>query len=72
MQRACVHRAGSLDNKLPYDALGDFVGVTPLARQRPHEVLFGHAGYGSFIHLNTVLLHERIGKRFRDFGVRLD
>jgi tripartite-type tricarboxylate transporter receptor subunit TctC len=76
-----------LYKKLPYDALGDFVGVTPLARlaavltvhpslpsrsvqefialarQRPQEVLFGHAGYGSFIHLNTVLLESMTGIR---------
>jgi tripartite-type tricarboxylate transporter receptor subunit TctC len=71
-----------LYKKLPYDALGDFTGVTPLgrlvgvltvhpslpprsvkefvalAKKRPNEVLFGHAGYGSFIHLNTVLLES--------------
>jgi len=71
-----------LYTKLPYDALGDFVGITPLAslvgvltvhpslptrsvkefialaQKRPKEVLFGHAGYGSFIHLNTVLLES--------------
>src|SRR5436190_23970361 len=29
-----------------------------LAQQRPKEVLFGHAGYGSFIHLNAVLLES--------------
>lgn len=74
-----------LYRKLPYDALGDFVGVTPLARlagvltvhpsmptrsvkeflalakSRPKEILFGHAGYGSFIHLNTVLLESATG-----------
>jgi tripartite-type tricarboxylate transporter receptor subunit TctC len=68
-----------LYSKLPYDALRDFVGVTPLGRlvavltvhpsmpvrsvkelitlaqKRPKEVLFGHAGYGSFIHMNAVL-----------------
>ena len=72
----------NLYKKLPYDALGDFVGVTALAKliavltvhpslpprsvkefialaqKRPKEVLFGHAGYGSFIHLNTVLLES--------------
>ena len=71
-----------LYKKLPYDALGDFVGITPLgllvcvlsvhpsmpprtvkeflelAQKRPKEILFGHAGYGSFIHLNTVLLES--------------
>ena len=64
---------------LPYDALRDFVGITPLAKlvavltvhpsmpvrsakelitlaqRHPKEVLFGHAGYGSFIHLNAVM-----------------
>jgi tripartite-type tricarboxylate transporter receptor subunit TctC len=74
-----------LYKKLPYDALGDFVGITPftrlaavltvhpslpvrsvkeliaLAQKRPKEVLFGHAGYGSFIHLNAVLLESMTG-----------
>src|SRR5688500_16819225 len=64
-----------LYRKLPYDALNDFAGISPLsklvavlivhpsmpvrsvkefitlARQRPKQVLLGHAGYGSFIHL---------------------
>jgi tripartite-type tricarboxylate transporter receptor subunit TctC len=68
-----------LYSRLPYDALRDFVGITPLGRlvavltvhpsmpvrsvkelitlaqRRPKEVLFGHAGYGSFIHMNAVL-----------------
>ncbi|MGH8641733.1 MAG: Bug family tripartite tricarboxylate transporter substrate binding protein [Burkholderiales bacterium] len=74
-----------LYKKLPYDALSDFVGVTPLgrlvgvltvhpslpprsvkefvalAKKRPNDILFGHAGYGSFIHLNTVLLESSAG-----------
>ena len=74
-----------LYKKLPYDALGDFTAITPLARlaavltvhpslparsvkefialakKRPKDVLFGHAGYGSFIHLNTVLLESMAG-----------
>ena len=74
-----------LYKKLPYDALNDFIGITPLARlaavltvhpslptrsvkelialahKRPKEVMFGHAGYGSFIHLNTVLLESKTG-----------
>jgi tripartite-type tricarboxylate transporter receptor subunit TctC len=74
-----------LYKKLPYDALGDFVGVSPLgrlvavltvhpslpvrstkefialAKKHPKEVLFGHAGYGSFIHLNTVMLESAAG-----------
>jgi tripartite-type tricarboxylate transporter receptor subunit TctC len=32
-----------------------------LAKSRPKEVLFGHAGYGSFIHLNTVMLESMSG-----------
>jgi tripartite-type tricarboxylate transporter receptor subunit TctC len=32
-----------------------------LAQKRPKEVLFGHAGYGSFIHLNAVLVQSRTG-----------
>jgi tripartite-type tricarboxylate transporter receptor subunit TctC len=74
-----------LYRKLSYDALGDFVGISPLvtmaavltvhpalpvrsvkefialAQKRPKDVLFGHAGYGSFIHLNTVLLQSMTG-----------
>jgi len=74
-----------LYKKLPYDALNDFVGITPLSRlvtvltvhpsmptrsvkelivlaqKRPKEILFGHAGYGSFVHLNTVLLESATG-----------
>jgi tripartite-type tricarboxylate transporter receptor subunit TctC len=71
-----------LYRKLPYDALGDFAGITPLSRlvavltvhhsmpvrsvkelitlaqQHPKQILFGHAGYGSFIHLNAVLFES--------------
>ena len=32
-----------------------------LAQKRPKEILFGHAGYGSFIHLNTVMLESATG-----------
>ena len=32
-----------------------------LAQKRPEEILFGHAGYGSFIHLNAVLMQSRTG-----------
>jgi tripartite-type tricarboxylate transporter receptor subunit TctC len=35
--------------------------VVALAKKRPKEVLFGHAGYGSFIHLNTVMLQSATG-----------
>ena len=74
-----------LYKKLPYHALNDFVGISPLsmlvtvltvhpsmptrsvkefialAKKHPKEILFGHAGYGSFIHLNTVMLESRMG-----------
>ncbi len=32
-----------------------------LAKKRPKDVLFGHAGYGSFIHFNTVMLQSKTG-----------
>jgi tripartite-type tricarboxylate transporter receptor subunit TctC len=74
-----------LYKKLSYDALGDFVAISPLAtiagvltvhpslparsakefvalaQKRPKDILFGHAGYGSFAHLNTVLLESATG-----------
>jgi len=31
------------------------------AKKHPDEILFGHAGYGSFIHLNTVLMQSMTG-----------
>jgi tripartite-type tricarboxylate transporter receptor subunit TctC len=31
------------------------------AKKHPDEILFGHAGYGSFIHLNTVLMESMTG-----------
>ena len=34
-----------------------------LAKKRPKEILFGHAGFGSFIHLNTVLMESATGVR---------
>jgi len=76
-----------LYKNLPYDALRDFVGITPIARlpgvltvhpslparsvkefvalakKHPKEVLFGHAGYGSFVHLSAVLLESATGIR---------
>ncbi len=86
IQTAASHVSNPhLYKKLAYDALGDFVGVTPLtrlvtvltvhpslparsvkefitlAKKRPKEILFGHAGYGSFIHLNTVMLESTAG-----------
>ena len=74
-----------LYSKLPYDALRDFVGVSPVARvvpvlsvhpsmptrsvkefialakKRPKDIVFAHAGYGSFGHLNTVIMESRLG-----------
>ena len=71
-----------LYKNLPYDALRDFTGITPLAKliavltvhpsmpvrsvkelitlaqKHPRQVLFGHAGYGSFIHLNAVMFES--------------
>jgi tripartite-type tricarboxylate transporter receptor subunit TctC len=86
IQTAASHVSNAhLYKKLPYDALGDFIGITPmgrlaavltvhpslpvrstkefiaLAKKRPKEILFGHAGYGSFIHLNTVMLESAAG-----------
>jgi len=76
-----------LYKNLPYDAIRDFVGITPigrlpgvltvhpslparsvkeivaLAKKHPKEVLFGHAGYGSFVHLSAVLLQSATGIR---------
>jgi len=76
-----------LYKNLPYDAMRDFVGITPigrlpgvltvhpslparsvkeflaLAKKRPKEILFGHAGYGSFVHLSAVLLESATGIR---------
>jgi tripartite-type tricarboxylate transporter receptor subunit TctC len=88
IQTAASHASNPhLYKKLPYDALGDFTGVAPLAmlvavltvhpsvpvrsakelialaHKRPKEVLFGHAGYGSFIHFNAVLLQSKTGIR---------
>ena len=43
---------------LPARSVKEFIA---LAKKRPKEILFGHAGYGSFIHLNTVLLESTTG-----------
>ena len=88
IQTTASHASNAhLYKKLPYDALGDFVGIGPigrltavltvhpslpvisvkefiaLAKKRPKEILFGHAGAGSFIHLNAVTLESRMGIR---------
>ncbi len=83
-----------LYKKLSYDALGDFVGITPLAnlvtvltvhpslparsmkelialaQKRPKEILFSNAGYGSFVHLTTVLLESMSGIRITQVPFR--
>jgi tripartite-type tricarboxylate transporter receptor subunit TctC len=43
---------------MPTRSVKEFIA---LAQKRPKEVLFGHAGYGSFIHLNTVMLESTTG-----------
>ena len=43
---------------LPVRSVKEFIA---LAKKRPKEILFGHAGYGSFIHLNTVMLESAAG-----------
>jgi len=43
---------------MPVRSVKEFIS---LAKKRPKEILFGHAGYGSFIHLNTVILESATG-----------
>ena len=43
---------------MPVRSVKEFVA---LAKKHPKDVLFGHAGYGSFIHLNTVILESMAG-----------
>jgi tripartite-type tricarboxylate transporter receptor subunit TctC len=43
---------------LPVKSVKELVALT---KKRPKEVLFGNAGYGSFIHLNTVMLESMAG-----------
>ena len=45
---------------MPTRSVKEFIA---LAKKRPKDILFGHAGYGSFIHLNTVLLESSTGIR---------
>ena len=42
------------------------------AKKHPDEILFGHAGYGSFIHLNTVLMRDFVEAAENCFEFRLD
>ena len=43
---------------MPTQSVKDFIA---LAKGHPRQILFGHAGYGSFIHLNTVILESTTG-----------
>lgn len=43
---------------LPTRSVKEFIA---LAKKRPKEILFGHAGYGSFVHLNAVFLESVTG-----------
>jgi tripartite-type tricarboxylate transporter receptor subunit TctC len=43
---------------MPTRSVKEFIA---LAKSHPKEILFGHAGYGSFIHLNTVLMESTTG-----------
>jgi tripartite-type tricarboxylate transporter receptor subunit TctC len=86
MVQSATHVANAhLYKKLPYDTLGDFIGVTTMARQvgilvvhpslpvkstqefialakkRPNEIIYGHAGNGSFVHLTMALLNSMTG-----------
>jgi len=45
---------------LPVRSLKEFLA---LAKKRPKEILFGHAGYGSFVHLSAVMLESATGMR---------
>jgi tripartite-type tricarboxylate transporter receptor subunit TctC len=81
MVQSATHLANAhLYKNLPYDTLGDFIGITTLARQvsmlvvhpslpvkttkefvelarkRPGEIVYGSAGNGSALHLQTELL----------------
>ena len=83
IQTTASHASNAhLYKNLPYDALGDFAAVSPIARlvgvltvhpslparsvkefialtkKHPKEVLFGHAGFGSFVHLSAVILES--------------
>jgi tripartite-type tricarboxylate transporter receptor subunit TctC len=81
MVQSATHLANAhLYKNLPYDTLGDFIGITTLARQvsmlvvhpslpvkttkefielarkRPGQIVYGSAGNGSALHLQTELL----------------
>lgn len=86
MVQSTTHVANAhMYKKLPYDTLGDFIGITPLARQvgilvvhpslparsvkefialakkRPNDITYGHAGSGSYVHLTAALLESMTG-----------
>ena len=50
----------SVHPSLPVYSVKDFLA---LARSRPKQIMFGHAGVGSFVHLNAVLLESLAGIR---------
>ena len=91
IQTTASHASNAhLYKNLPYDALGDFAAISPIARlvgvltvhpslparsvkeflalakKRPKEILFGHAGYGSFVHLSGVILRSASGMSVTD------
>jgi tripartite-type tricarboxylate transporter receptor subunit TctC len=43
---------------VPARSVKEFIA---LAKKRPKEIVFAHAGFGSFGHLNTVILESRMG-----------
>jgi tripartite-type tricarboxylate transporter receptor subunit TctC len=43
---------------MPIRSVKEFIA---LAKKRPKELLFGHAGFGSFVHLNAVFLESVTG-----------
>ena len=43
---------------LPVKSVRELLALT---KKRPKEMLFAHAGYGSFVHLNTVMLESMTG-----------
>jgi tripartite-type tricarboxylate transporter receptor subunit TctC len=86
MVQSTTHVANAhMYKDLPYDTLGDFIGITPLAKQvgilvvhpslpaksveafialakkRPNDIVYGHAGYGSYVHLTAALLESMTG-----------
>jgi tripartite-type tricarboxylate transporter receptor subunit TctC len=48
----------SVHPSMPTRSVKEFIA---LAKKRPKEIVFAHAGFGSFGHLNTVILESRMG-----------